>query len=326
MAISLHHPYNQALSALTEKPPSLETLPQEIRNEIFKCLLLESKTMYPYQPHENKNRPLATGSLSFLAIMRVNKMLNQEAATILYAGAAFRLPTGYWFIKFFDRYTTTDLKLPPQSFSMIPSRYLIRQVCIKVVPQAVDPFLCSSIHTGFWKRENFASMGAYRLRDLFHSTGRSLTLRHWEYAFQILPRLQGLKHLIVNISMAYCTQGCCRLIEELRDIIQDYPFPQPDLRVTVQRQRRAGEVAKIQRAFVLGGQAVACSQTLIPTRGIDLQPQYNNPEDVKKRHKAEANAHEDGSEYDSEEVIAGDNDKTSRPKLKLWRRNGKGKK
>lgn len=68
-----------------------------------------------------------------------------------------------------------------------------------------------------------------------------MTLKHWEYVFQILTRLQGLEHLIINISTVFCSHGCCSLINELRDIAEDYPFPQPKLRVTVQRQRRGAD-------------------------------------------------------------------------------------
>ena len=78
--------------------------------------------MYPYEPNKYLNRFLATGRLTSLAIMRVNKRLNQEATIVLYAGAAFRLSSGYWFLKFFDDNTTIDC----ESFSAVHNPCWVR--------------------------------------------------------------------------------------------------------------------------------------------------------------------------------------------------------
>ena len=88
-------------------------------------------------------------------------------------------------------------------------------------------------------------------------------MKHWNYVFQILARLQGLNHLIVDLTMAFCSHGCCRLIEELCDIIPDPHFLQPGLRIDVQGQSNDDEMVKVRRAFVVGAKAVASRKNKI---------------------------------------------------------------
>ena len=94
-------------------------------------------------------------------------------------------------------------------------------------------------------------------------------MKHWNYVFQILARLQGLKHLIVDITMTFCSQGCCRLIEELCHIIPDSPFLQPGLRIDVLGQSSEDEMVKVRRAFVVGAKAAASRKNkYIPPFGL----------------------------------------------------------
>ena len=123
-------------------------------------------------------------------------------------------------------------------------------------------------------------------------------MKHWNYAFQILARLQGLKHLIVDLKMAFCSHGCCRMIGQLCNIIPDSAFLQPGIRIDVQGQASDDEMVKIRGAFVIGAKAVASRKNkYIPPFGIrSLRKLFHGENDKIEDEKNDADDPANGSE------------------------------
>lgn len=200
--------------------PSLLTIPSELRIMIYKCVLLESEVIYPfdYRPC-SCDCPKHKRSPPNVALLRVNRQINEEATTILYSGVTAQLTTGYFFMKFM---TSGDVCMYgyPTASRFFPSRHLIRSLRIKFVPENIPSDVRSAHILECWSDASFRALSRESRATAIHEYNRELCEIVWTNAGKAVSQMAGLESLFLDFEHSFCPLGCCRMAEHVVGALQ----------------------------------------------------------------------------------------------------------
>lgn len=191
-------------------PPSLLTVPGEIRNRIYDHLLHFGHVSVfncaacctACDPHE---------SIPDLAILRVNRQINKEASALLYSTSTFVISTGRELACFMSM--TDDFCFYTAVTETFPSRAAIRSLEIRFVADYIPIDFHEERMKELWQSTDFRGETRQRKAKHLHDLDRTASEAVWGVAGELLCMMHGLQNLTVNVEQAFCPEGCCRLVD-----------------------------------------------------------------------------------------------------------------
>lgn len=187
---------------------------------IYKFVLLEDEVIYPfdYWPcicdcTKHKRSP------PNVALLRVNRQINEEATTILYSFVTVQITTGYFFMKFMT-WGEPCLYGYPRPCHFFPSRHLIRSLRIKFVPENLYSDVCSAYILKCWSDDSFRALSRESRATAIHEYNRELSETVWTNAGMVVGQMAGLESLVLDVEYSFCPLGCCRMIEHVVEALQ----------------------------------------------------------------------------------------------------------
>lgn len=206
-------------------PPSLLTIPGEIRNRIYDHLLLVGRVNVfncsACDPHEN---------IPDLAILRVNRQINEEASAFLYSTGTFVVSTGRDLAGFMSK--TDDFCVYTAVTETFPSRAAIRSLEIRFVAEYNTTDFHEERMQELWHSAVFRGESRRRKAKHLHDLDRNASRAVWGVAGELLSMLHGLQNLTVNVEQAFCPDGCCRLVDAVARSLRRLRR-KPELKVNV---------------------------------------------------------------------------------------------
>lgn len=193
-------------------PPTLLTIPGELRNRIYELALLQDSKVYPFDykpcscdcPKYKRHAPA-------VALLRVNRQINREATPLLYSRVTFRLSTGYLFMKFMALGEVCMYGSPSAS-EVYPSRHLIRSLRIKFVPEHMPSEVRSGHVLDCWADPNFQLLSKKQRAQAIHRYNRDVCQAVWTNAGKVIILMRELKFLSMDLEQVFCPLGCCRMV------------------------------------------------------------------------------------------------------------------
>lgn len=199
-------------STSEDSPPTLLTIPGELRNRIYELVLLQDSKVYPfdYRPcscecPKHKRHPPA------VALLRVNRQINHEATPLLYSRVLFRLSTGYLFMKFMAL-GEVCMYSSPAANEIYPSRHLIRSLRIKFVPEHMPSEVRSGHVMNCWADPNFQLLSKKQRAQAIHRYNREVCQAVWTNAGKVIALMRELRSLSMDLKQVFCPLGCCRMV------------------------------------------------------------------------------------------------------------------
>ena len=253
--------------------PSLLTIPGELRIMIYKCVLLESEVIYPfdYRPC-SCDCPKHKRSPPNVALLRANRQINEEATTILYSGVTAQITTGYFFMKFM---TSGDVCMYgyPTARRFFPSRHLIRSLRIKFVPENIPSDVRSAHIMECWSDASFRALSRESRATAIHEYNRELCELVWINAGKVISQMAGLESLFLDFELSFCPLGCCRMAEQVVEALQGIRTKANfSLAVT-------GELESEELNAIIDGLSYSEGEIASEIRPIDLQDDEREVED-----------------------------------------------
>lgn len=270
---------------------------------IYKCALLETEIIYPfeYRPF-SCDCPEHRRSPPNVALLRVNRQINEEATTILYSGVTAQITTGYFFTKFM---TSGDLCMYdfPTASCFFPSRHLIRSLRIKFIPENIPSDVHSAHILECWSDETFRSLSRESRAAAIHDYNRELCEIEWTNAGKVVSQMAGLESLFLDFEHSSCPLGCCTMVEHVVVALQGIRTKANfSLAVT-------GELQSEELKTIMNGLSYREGEVAAEMQSIDLQ-EDEREEEASSEDDFEEDCDdysEDSSEDDSEneEVVSG---------------------
>lgn len=194
--------------------------PWEIRNSIYRFVLLPESDVYLYKYASSRGRK--TRSRPGLAILSTNRQINQEATAVLYSKATFHLQTGFDFITFMSDAINRDMTIALPTAHSHPSRHLIRHLHLAFVPERLTEENLRARAKTNWEDPVFQEMSRVQRHTEIHDSEVEETWQAWRTAAKAAEVLAGLglKTLMLDVEQAFCPHGCCRLLEELAQLFE----------------------------------------------------------------------------------------------------------
>lgn len=275
-----------------KRSPSLLVIPGELRIMIYKFLLLETEIIYPfdYRPC-SCDCPKHKRSPPNVAILRVNRQINEEATTILYSGVTAQITTGYFFMKFM---TSGDLCMYgyPTANSFFPSRHLIQSLRIKFVPENIPSDVRSAHILGCWSDDSFRALSREGRATAIHEYNRELCEIVWTNAGKVVSQMAGLESLFLDFEHSFCPLGCCRMAEHVVGALQGIRTKANfSLAVT-------GELHSEELKTIMDGLSYREDEVASEIQSIDLQEDEREEED-----SSEDDSEEDFDDYSESSSI-----------------------
>lgn len=286
--------------------PSLLTIPGELRIMIYNCVLLESEVIYPFDyrpcscdcPKHNRSPPN-------IALLRVNRQINEEATTILYSGVTVQITTGYFFMKFM---TSGDVCMYgyPTASRFFPSRHLIRSLRIKFVPENIPSDVRSAHILECWSDASFRALSRESRATAIHEYNRELCEIVWNNAGKVISLMAGLESLLLDFEHSFCTLGCCRMAEHVVGALQEIRT-KANLSLAV-----TGELESEELKAIMDGLSYSVGKIASEIQPIDLQDDEReaegSSEDDSEENSDDSLENNSKDDSESDEVDADDRD------------------
>lgn len=286
--------------------PSLLTIPGELRIMIYKCVLLESEVIYPfdYRPCScdcPKHKP----SPPNVALLRVNRQINEEATTILYSGVTAQITTGYFFMKFM---TSGDVCMYgyPTARRFFPSRHLIRSLRIKFVPENIPPDVRSTHINECWSDASFRALSRESRATAIHEYNRELCEIVWTNAGKVVSQMAGLESLFLDFAHSFCPLGCCRMAVHVVGALQGIRT-KANFSLAVTGELESEELKAIMDGLSYNGGEIASEMQSVGLQDDEREAEGSFEDDSEENSDdSSENSSKDDSETD--EVDADDRD------------------
>lgn len=229
--------------------PLLLTIPVELRIMIYKCVLLENDVIYPFDygpcscdcPEHKRSPPN-------VALLRVNRQINQEATVILYSGVTAQITTGYFFTKFM---TSGDVCIYayPTASRLFPSRHLIRSLCVNFVSENIPSHVRMAHMLGCWSNDSSRALSRESFgATAIHQNHRELCEIVWANAGKVISQMAGLESLFLDFGQGFCPLGCCRMAEHVVGALQGI-VTKASFSLTVTGELESEELKKIMHGL-----------------------------------------------------------------------------
>ncbi len=193
-------------------PPSLLTIPGEIRNRIYELLLIfESVDAYNCAPCCVACPPRE--EIPYVPILRVNRQTNKEASALLYSTSTFIISTGRDLIRFMSK--PEDYCLYTPATETFPTRAAIRSLELRFVADYIPTIYHEERMRELWQNQGFGEQSRKQRAKHLHDLDRNSSQAVWLVAGELLRMLDGLKVLTINLEQAFCPEGCCRLVKDV---------------------------------------------------------------------------------------------------------------
>jgi len=226
-------------------PPSLLTIPGEIRNRIYHHLL-SVRRVNVFDCAACCTACLPGETVPDLAILRVNRQINGEASTFFYSTSTFIVSTGRDLACFMSK--TDDFCLFTAVTQTFPSRAAIRSLEIRFMADYIPIELHEQRMKELWHSAHFRAETRRRKAKHLHDLDRTASEAVWDVAGELLSMMHGLRNLTVNIEQAFCPEGCCRLVDAVTWSLRGLRR-RPEVRINVTGSLDNGEVKTITKAF-----------------------------------------------------------------------------
>ncbi|KAI4235257.1 MAG: hypothetical protein LQ349_003281 [Xanthoria aureola] len=185
------------------------SLPAEIRNMIYGYCLVVRREIFPIPCYYDESRlavashfardAQSTKQEPNLALLRVNKQINQESEPVYYGRNVWRIENPWEFLDKAALFRDVTLCLD------------FRELSYDVLTDHLDDF------AQFLEKpcqENYGPDSPVRQRQIHDDRVDYLVISEWERKISTLGRM-GLDTLIIDIKRCWCFHGCCRLIDQL---------------------------------------------------------------------------------------------------------------
>lgn len=138
------------------------------------------------------------------------------------------------------------LTLSDDNFS---SRHLIKKLEFSFKPYSTQS---EKEINKLWTYHKFGERTVTHRKDMVLAIVEHMCLEAWKNSLQTIAHLAGLKHIIMDIKSAYCPHGCCRLIDNLCQLLRRLRFVKQNVCVAVLGQVLEGENARVAGAIDRG--------------------------------------------------------------------------
>ncbi|MCJ1428861.1 hypothetical protein MMC29_006772 [Sticta canariensis] len=282
-------------------PPSLLSIPGELRNRIYELSLLQDTRVYPFDykpcgcdcPKHKRHAPA-------VALLRVNRQINHEATPLLYGRVTVHLSTGYIFVKFMARGEVCMYGSPTES-EIYPSRHLIRSLRIEFVPEHMPSEVRSGHLQDCWADPNFRLLSKRKRTQEIHRYNRDVCQAVWTNAGKVINLMRALKSLTIDFDQVFCPLGCCRMVGH---VLKSLGRLRKKKSFTM---KISGELQEGEKQMVLGwlkssGQAVDDGSVIEPFE------EREEEEDEDEEDEEDDDGEDDEDDDDEEEEEYGDED------------------
>lgn len=203
-------PKGHPLSSASQESAFMR-LPREIRNMIYKLCLVVHGEIVPYK--ENYDRDTAqdyTEDKPMIALLAVDKVIRQEAASIFYGKNVWRITS-----KADDlakaSYTLISIALSgghePKTIWIVHARRFRRVIIYahRLDVNDLDFDVLSSI------ARSTAAMDLHQRMARAHKRNFNRMLGSWSTKFSLILDMPKLISVTFNVDKLYCLNGCCRV-------------------------------------------------------------------------------------------------------------------
>lgn len=296
-------------SSISEySPPTLLTIPGELRNRIYELALLQDSKVYPFDykpcgcdcPKHKRHAPA-------VALLRVNRQINQEATPLLYSSVIFSLSTGYLFMKFMARGEVCMYGYPTGS-EVYPSRHLIRSLRIKFVPEHMPSDVRSTHVLDCWADPSFQLLSKKQRAQAIHHHNRDVCETIWTNAGKVISLMRELKFLSMDLEQALCPLGCCRMVGHVVQSLKGLKKKQ-GFTISV-----SGELKYAEKRMVLGGLKYSgrtvddYSINVVSEEETDEEDEYDDEDDEYDEEEEDEYDDEDDEELDEDDEFLEEED------------------
>lgn len=176
--------------------PSLLCLPAEIRNMVYKLLVVPGQVY----PHDDLNTDLAGPEKPYLSILRTNRQIHEEALSVYYSSNQFHIARGDPWISL-DFLSSTGQKY----ITRLSVRFSTSDLCSldrdQQEKELVD-YLDSSMPDASRQMKN---------NHVHDGLLARLEQEIWATKGSDIAYMTALQHLTLDITDAYCPHKCCRM-------------------------------------------------------------------------------------------------------------------